>query len=68
MIGVRLARCGEETGLVFTTATARHVEPRNLNTTFYRLLERSDVRKIRFYDLRHTCATLLLARGVLLGS
>ena len=29
-----------------------------------RLLARTDVRVIRFHDLRHTCATLLLARGV----
>jgi len=27
-----------ETGLVFTTATGRHVEPRNLNTAYGRLL------------------------------
>jgi integrase len=53
-----------ETGLVFTTASGRHVEPRNLSTAFHRLLARSGVRRIRFHDLRHTCATLLLARGV----
>jgi integrase len=52
-----------ETGLVFTTATGRHVEPRNLSTAFRRLLGRSGVRSIRSHDLRHTCATLLLARG-----
>lgn len=53
-----------DTGLVFTTATGRHVEPRNLNTTFSRLVARACVRPIRFHDLRHTCATLLLSRGV----
>lgn len=51
-------------GLVFTTDSGRHVEPRNLNTAFVRLIARSGVRAIRFHDLRHTCATLLLSRGV----
>lgn len=53
-----------DTGLVFTTASGRHVEPRNLNTAFARLVARTKVRAIRFHDLRHTCATLLLSRGV----
>jgi integrase len=53
-----------ESQLVFTTASGRHVEPRNLNTAFTRLLARAEVRVIRFHDLRHTCATLLLARAV----
>lgn len=53
-----------ESGLVFTTATGGHLEPRNLNTTFARLLGRAQVRPIRLHDLRHTCATLLLSRGV----
>jgi integrase len=32
--------------------------------TLANLLERSEVRKVRFHDLRHTCATLLLSKNV----
>jgi integrase len=53
-----------ESGLVFTTIGGRHIEPRNLNTTFARLVAAAGVRPIRLHDLRHTCATLLLSRGV----
>ena len=40
------------------------MEPRNLSRTFERLVQQSGVRRIRFHDLRHTCASLLLAQGV----
>jgi integrase len=54
----------QESGLVFTTSVGTVVEPRNLSRTFEHLVQRSGVRRIRFHDLRHTCASLLLARGV----
>jgi integrase len=40
------------------------VEPRNLSRTFEHLVQQSGVRRIRLHDLRHTCASLLLAQGV----
>ena len=41
------------------------MNPTNLRQrSFAPLLERAKLRKIRFHDLRHTCATLLLGRGV----
>ena len=54
----------QESGLVFTTSLGTVVEPRNLSRIFEHLVERSGVRRIRFHDLRHTCASLLLAQGV----
>ena len=60
----RAAEVWMDSGLVFTTSSGRHLEPRNLNTAYARLLAHVDVPRIRFHDLRHTCATLLLSRGV----
>jgi integrase len=50
--------------LVFTTGIGTPIEPRNLNRHFARLLERAGLRRIRFHDLRHSCATLLYEQGV----
>ena len=36
----------------------------NLRNWFYRMLKRAGLPRVRFHDLRHTAATLLLARGV----
>jgi integrase len=52
----------QESGLVFTTSVGTGVEPRNLSRTFEHLVQRSGVRRIRFHDLPHTCASLLLAQ------
>lgn len=35
-----------------------------LRTSFPALIARADVPRIRFYDLRHTAATLLLGQGL----
>jgi integrase len=51
-------------GLVFATSAGTVVEPRNLSRTFEHLVQQSGVSRIRFHDLRHTCASLLLAQGV----
>lgn len=40
------------------------VSPHYLTTTFPKLLEKNGLRHIRFHDLRHSCASLLLANGV----
>ncbi|GAB3615891.1 site-specific integrase [Okibacterium endophyticum] len=53
-----------ENGLVFTTSIGTIIEPTNLRRSFDAAIERAGVRRIRFHDLRHTCASLLLAEGV----
>lgn len=54
----------QESGLVFTTGIGTVIEPRNLSRTFDQLVVVSGVRRIKFHDLRHTCASLLLAQHV----
>lgn len=57
-------RWGDEWGLVFTTSVGTPIEPRNLNRHFTTVTKRAGLPKLRFHDLRHTCASLLLAEGV----
>jgi len=50
--------------LVFTSTIGTPLEPRNVNRTFTELGEAAGLRHVRLHDLRHTCASLLLAQGV----
>src|SRR5579859_5108060 len=50
--------------LVFCTNTGNHIAASNLRTAHMRLLNRLQLPYIRFHDLRHTAATLLLLQGV----
>ena len=49
---------------MFTTRDGGPIEPRNLVRSFVALCDRAGLRRIRFHDLRHSCATLLYAQGV----
>ncbi len=51
-------------GLVFTTLTGTALDPRNLNRSLAALCTKAGLRPIRVHDLRHTCASLMLAEGV----
>ena len=53
-----------ETGLVFTARTGKPLDPANVNKAFASLIAEAGVRRIRFHDLRHSCATLLYELGV----
>ena len=68
----------QETGMVFTTGIGTMLENRNMLREFYTLIATPDpddphpdpkkrrtlLPRIRFHDLRHSAATLLLAQGV----
>jgi integrase len=53
-----------EGDFVFTSSTGRPVDSRNVQRSFRRLLRGAKIPRIRFHDLRHSCASLLLAEGV----
>lgn len=54
----------DDSGLVFTNTIGRPIEARNLLRSYYALLKSADLPRIRFHDLRHSTASLLLALGV----
>ncbi|MHB1501440.1 MAG: tyrosine-type recombinase/integrase [Candidatus Dormibacteria bacterium] len=61
------ARAGElwqEHGLVFTTATGQPMDATGVTSGLQRHLLRAGLRRQRFHDRRHACASLLLSRGV----
>ena len=62
---IRLGPAWDDLGLVFANQIGRPIEKQNLlRRSFWPLLERTGLPHIRFHDLRHTVATLLLEQGV----
>ena len=53
-----------ETGMVFTTRRGTLLDQRSMLRKFYPILKAAALPRIRFHDLRHSAATLLLAQGV----
>ena len=62
---VRKAGLWEDHGLIFPSEVGTPMSGRNLYRTFKIRVKRTSLpRTLRFHDLRHTCATLLLRQGV----
>ena len=53
-----------EAGFVFTTPIGTPLDPRNVLREYHAALKRAGLPRFRFHDLRHSCASLLLAQGV----
>jgi integrase len=62
----RLAAGGDwqDSGLVFTSPIGTPLDPRSVTREYRALLAGANLPAVRFHDLRHTAATLLLAQGV----
>jgi integrase len=54
----------QETGFVFTTTVGTPLDGPTVTHRFQKALTIAGLPRMRFHDLRHTCATLLLAQGV----
>jgi len=54
----------QDQGLMFPGERGQAMSPYTLTGKLERILKRIGLPKIRFHDLRHTCATLLLSKGV----
>ncbi len=54
----------QDQGLIFPGERGQPIRPYTLTGKLERILKRAGLPHIRFHDLRHTCATLLLSKGV----
>lgn len=54
----------QENNLMFPSSVGTPLNPSNLRLDFIRTLETSGLPRIRFHDLRHTAASLMLNHGV----
>ena len=54
----------QDNNLVFALEDGRFIEPRAFTKRFQRIIKKAGLSKVRLHDLRHTHASLLLARGI----
>lgn len=60
---LRLGPAWADNDVVFADEFGRPLDGKHLTRRFYPLLKQAGLPRIRFHDLRHTAATLLLGRG-----
>lgn len=54
----------EYDGFVFVDEMGERMRAQYLTCSFPKFLEKHGLRRMRFHDLRHSCASVLLAQGV----
>ena len=57
-----------ESQYIYTDVLGNRIKPDYLSGEFPKFMEKKGFRRMRFHDLRHSCASLLLANGVPLKS
>ena len=58
--------CNDYADYIYVNAMGQRIKPGWLTQAFPDFLEKHGMRRIRFHDLRHSCASLLYANGVAL--
>lgn len=58
------AYCMDYPNYVYVNELGERVKPGYITKNFERMLKNNGLKKIRFHDLRHSCASLLYANGV----
>lgn len=56
--------CRKYTDYIYVNEIGELVKPGYITQHFPLILQKNNMRKIRFHDLRHSCASLLYANGV----
>ncbi|EHI99237.1 integrase family protein [Clostridium sp. DL-VIII] len=56
--------CNEYLKYIYVDEIGQRIKPGYITQHFQIVLAKNNLRKIRFHDLRHSCASLLLANGV----
>ena len=60
----RKSYCTDYLDYIYVDELGQRIKPNYITGAFPKLLEQHNMRVIRFHDLRHSCASLLLAAGV----
>ncbi|MFN2569635.1 MAG: tyrosine-type recombinase/integrase [Candidatus Dormibacteria bacterium] len=58
------ANLWEDHGLVFCNQVGKYLQAQQVLVGLHELLARAGLPRVRFHDLRHTAATLLLSQGI----
>ena len=56
--------CQDYLGYIYVNEIGELIKPGYLTVHFPKVLEKHNMPRIRFHDLRHSCASLLFAQGV----